>query len=83
MAEDPAEADESALPEARDESLAGPDDEPETVAAGGRKAGTGLVGNSDGLLSRPLSDSLADVDVVAFETITLVGGRVVVGSDFA
>ena len=82
MAEDPAEADESALPEATDESLAGPDDEPETVAAGGRKAGTGLVGRFDGLFSRPLSDSFADVDVVAFETITLVG-RVVVGSDFA
>jgi hypothetical protein len=82
MAEDPAEADESALPEATDESRAGPDDEPETVAAGGRKAGIGLVGNSEGLLSRPLSDSFADVDVVIFE-ITTLGGRVVVGSDFA
>ena len=44
------------------------------VVAAGNEAGREPGGSSEGLVSRPLSDSFPDVEAVASESLTPVGG---------
>ena len=64
---------ESAVPEATVELSAALDELPVLVSAG-KKAGSGAGGSCVGLLSRPLSDSFPDAEVIASEGLVPVGG---------
>ena len=66
--------DESALLEAAAVGLSPAIAEWDEVVAAGNEAGTGPGGDSEGLVSRPLSDSFPNVEAVACKNLAFVGG---------